>query len=171
MVMKTNHHRISTRRCAHCGQPFDVNPRIGRRQRYCSKPNCVRASRRASQKKWLKQLANRDHFKGRENVDRVRDWRKAHPAYWQKKGRLPGLNIKKEMASILREVALQDSIDTHLALLIGLISHLSNLALQDTIAFEIRRLMLLGHGILQESNDGDSSRSRLAAGGYRSSED
>jgi hypothetical protein len=116
--MKTNHHQISTRRCAHCGQRFDINPRIGRRQRYCAKPNCIRASRKASQKKWLRQLANRDHFKGHENVDRVRDWRKAHPAYWQKKGRLPGLTIKKELASLLRDVALSGFTKRHLLVLL-----------------------------------------------------
>jgi len=40
-------------------------------------------------------------------------------------------------------------IDTHLALKIGIISHLSGATLQDTIAKEMRRLTLLGHAILR----------------------
>ena len=82
----------------------------------------------------------------------VQEWRKSHPDYWRRPGRLAGIRLDATLASVLKETALKDSIDTHLALLIGLIAHVSNLALQDTIAFEIRRLILLGHGILQASS-------------------
>ncbi len=40
-------------------------------------------------------------------------------------------------------------IDTHLALTIGIISDLTGATLQDTIAKEIRRLMLRGYAILR----------------------
>lgn len=82
----------------------------------------------------------------------MQEWRKSHPGYWRRPGRLTGIRLDANLASVLRETALQDSIDTRLALLIGLIAHVSNLTLQDTIAFEIRRLILLGHGILQASS-------------------
>lgn len=52
---------------------------------------------------------------------------------------------------MVREFALQDMIDTHFALVVGLVSYLTQSALQDTIASEIRRFMLLGHGILTQS--------------------
>ena len=81
-----------------------------------------------------------------------------HPGYWRRSGRLTGIRLDAALRSVLKENALQDSIDTHLALLIGLIAHVSNLALQDTIAIEIRRLILLGHGILQVSSRQDSKR-------------
>jgi hypothetical protein len=42
-------------------------------------------------------------------------------------------------------------IDTHFSLVVGLASYLTRSALQDTIASEMRRLMLLGHGILTQS--------------------
>jgi hypothetical protein len=42
-------------------------------------------------------------------------------------------------------------IDTHLALKIGIISELSGATLQDTIAKEIRRLMLRGYAILRRT--------------------
>ena len=42
-------------------------------------------------------------------------------------------------------------IDTHLALKIGVISELSGATLQDTIAKEIRRLMLRGYAILRRT--------------------
>ena len=51
----------------------------------------------------------------------------------------------------MRYVALQDTIDTRLALEIGIISQLTGAALQDTIAKEIRRLMLRGYAILRRT--------------------
>jgi hypothetical protein len=104
-----------------------------------------------AQKKWRRGPKGREYFKGSVNAHGVRKWRIQHPDYWRRSGRLSGLAIDAPLAAALREVALQDSIDTHLALLIGLIAQVSNLALQDTIASEIRRLMLQGHGILTKS--------------------
>ena len=59
--------------------------------------------------------------------------------------------MRGKLADTAREFALRDMTDTHFSLLIGLVSYLSKSALQDTIASEIRRLMLLGHGILTQS--------------------
>ena len=52
---------------------------------------------------------------------------------------------------MVRDYALQDMMDTQFSLVIGLVSYLTQSALQDTIASEIRRLMLLGHGILTQT--------------------
>jgi hypothetical protein len=146
------------RRCAHCGRRFLVNPRLGRRQRFCSEPECAYVSHLKSQKKWRRGPKGREYFKGSVNANGVRAWRKNHPDYWRKYGRLSGLAIDEPLAAALRELALQDSIDTHLALLVGLIAEVSNLALQDSIAIEIRRLMLRGHGILAKSISPEASR-------------
>lgn len=146
------------RRCAHCGRRFLVNPRLGRRHRFCSQPECAHVSHLKSQKKWRRGPKGREYFKGSVNANGVREWRKVHPDYWRKYGRLAGVVIDEPLAAVLREVALQDSIDTHLALLIGLIAEVSNLALQDAIALEIRRLMLRGHGILAKSKSPEASR-------------
>jgi len=40
---------------------------------------------RKSQKKWLKKPENRDYFRSKENVERVREWRKSHPGYSRKR--------------------------------------------------------------------------------------
>jgi hypothetical protein len=63
--------------------------------------------------------------------------------------------LTKALAAAVRYVALQDTIDTRFALEIGLISRVSGVALQDTIAKEIHRLTLRGYAILR----GKSGRS------------
>ena len=152
--MKTSDHRNQTRCCAHCGQQFAVNPRLGKRHRFCSQPLCAQASRQVAQKKWLRKNGGKIYFSGQENTDRVRNWRDRHPRYWKRKHRCEDVGkaafkLTKTLAAILRYVALQDTIDTRLALEIGIISELSGAALQDTIAKEIRRLMLRGYAILR----------------------
>ena len=122
-----------------------------KRQRYCSRPTCVKASRGAAQKKWLRKAANRDHFKGGVNHLRVQDWRTTNPGYWRKKTRLGRYILRGKLAETVREFALQDMIDAQFLLLAGLVSHLTGVALQDEIASEIRRLILLGHGILTQT--------------------
>lgn len=153
-VMKNKHHKRRTRNCTHCGTSFAVNPRLGKRHRYCSKSECAKASRRASIKRWLKRNGGRRYFLGQHATDRVREWRQEHPRYWQRAGRKKShasgrLVVTKELAATLRYVALQNSIDPHLALGIGMISQITGVALQNSIAVEIRRLMLRGYAILR----------------------
>lgn len=156
MVMKTHRHRTRSRACAHCGQRFVVNPRLGKRHRFCSNLECARASRKAARKKWLKKNGGQRYFDGSQNIERVQGWRREHPRYWKRirastRSRCNGFTLTKELAATLRYVALQDTIDTRLALEIGIISQLSGAALQDTIAKEVRRLMLRGYAILRRN--------------------
>ena len=99
-----------------------------KRQRYCARPTCIKASRGAAQKKWLRKAENRDQFKGSENLVRVQDWRTIHPGYWRKRTRLGRYILRGKLAEVVREFALQDE-----------------------IASEIRRLILLGHDILNQT--------------------
>ena len=152
-VMK-NHHPKQTRCCAHCGQRFTINPRVGRRHRYCSAHECVKVSRATARKKWLRKNGGKAYFHGAITKNRVRDWRRKNPRYWRKRIRTKKIQrgrflISKGLSQILRYVALQDSIDANLALKIGIISHLTGSALQDEIAKQIRRLMLRGDAILR----------------------
>jgi hypothetical protein len=62
---------------------------------------------------------------------------------------------------MMREFALQDTIDTQFYLWAGLISYLSGSALQDTIAKEMRRFMIQGRGILRNNTSG-SKKSKNA---------
>jgi len=67
--------------CRHCKVFFDPDPRSAGRQRDCSKPECRKASKKASQLKWRDKPANRDYFKGPDHVQRVPQWRQAHPGW------------------------------------------------------------------------------------------
>ena len=69
------------RKCRNCGKLFRPDPRNVRHQRYCSASTCRRASKAASQRRWLSKAANREYFRGPEQVARVRAWREAHPGY------------------------------------------------------------------------------------------
>lgn len=152
--MSAGHRPKSKRPCAHCGEQFVVNPRLGKRHRFCSRSACAQASRRAAQQKWLKKNGGNSYFAGKKSVEKVRAWRERHPGYWKRtnrhQGRQPGaFRLTRKLKAALRNVALQDVIDTRLALEIGIISRLSGVALQDAIAREIRATMLRGNAILR----------------------
>ena len=109
----------------------------------------MKASRRAAQKKWLRK--NQDHFGGSVGIYRTQSWRQSNPGYWREKTRVGGTTLEGELAKVAREFALQDLIDTHFYLLTGLISHLIKSALQDEIAKELKRIIILGRGILKDT--------------------
>ena len=50
-----------------------------------AQPPCRQASKAASQRRWLRKPDNRDYFSGPTHVERVRQWRQAHPGYWRRK--------------------------------------------------------------------------------------
>lgn len=128
---------------------------MGRLHRYCARPGCVKASRVAAQKKWLRHEKQGEPDK--VSVIRTQQWRLEHPGYWRRKVRLGRYEIQGELASVVRDYALQDMMDTQFSLVIGLVSYLTQSALQDTIASEIQRLIVLGHGILTQSTKADST--------------
>ena len=43
-AMKAKKRKPVLRHCAHCGQPFAVDPRVGKLHRYCSAPASAKAS-------------------------------------------------------------------------------------------------------------------------------
>ena len=81
----------------------------------------------------------------------MQDWRTTHPGYWRMRTRLGRYILRGKLAETVREFALQDMIDTQFSLVAGLVSHLTGVALQDEIATEICRLILLGDGILNQT--------------------
>jgi hypothetical protein len=137
------------------------------RQRFCSKPDCRQASKVDAQQRWRQKPDNLDYFKGQTHVERVRQWRLAHPGYWRRK--VPEVN---ETSDALQETltpkdhenqsieaflpsdqkdALQDSFFMQPAVFVGLISHLTGHTLQENIEVTIRRLQQLGGDILGHS--------------------
>ena len=87
-------------KCLNCNQLCHADARNRRHQRFCSKPECRRASKVASQRQWTERPENQNYFKGSENCERVRQWRKTHPYYRR----------NKRSAT---EIALQDILITH----------------------------------------------------------
>lgn len=155
---------IKKKKCKHCRELFVPDPRNAKRQKYCSKPDCRNASKKASQQRWLSKPENREHFRGPENVSRVQQWRKDNPGYWKKpKNALQDPLIRQPLVNIDDTVnsahsALQDSLITQPAVLIGLIAHFTDIALQDNIAKTFRRLQQLGQDILNSATQTKGGR-------------
>lgn len=150
--------RSRRRKCRHCGQLFRPDPRNRHHQRYCSAMACRRASKAASQRRWLRKAENREYFRGPENVERVRRWRAAHPGYWRRSRLLKGTALQEDSlaqpsdqnknSDFLVRSALQDLLAAQPTVLIGLIANLTGSTQQDLIASTGRRLQQLGRDIL-----------------------
>ena len=162
------------RKCRHCSELFRPDPRNLRHQHYCSKPACRRVSKEASQRRWLSKPANRDYFRGEENVQRVRAWRAAHPGYWQRAGPQAAIALQEDSLAqpiesgkespTLTGAALQDLLCAQPFVLIGLIANLTGSALQEDIAQTGRRLQQLGQDILtggQAAIGGDDAKTSV----------
>jgi hypothetical protein len=149
---------IKRKKCRNCHGLFTPEPRNVKRQRYCSKPECRKAAKAESQRKWLQKPENRDHFRGAVNVLRVQEWRKAHPGYWRiKQKRISNAlqdllivepPVKTEHKRNFASGALQDFFLAQPAVLVGLIAQITGCALQDEIALAARRMQRLGNDIL-----------------------
>jgi hypothetical protein len=161
-------HPPRKRKCLHCKTFYDPDHRNVSRQRFCSKPDCRHASKVDSQRRWLQKPDNLDHFKGDVHVERVRQWRLAHPGYWRRKApethetsdalqetltpQAHENQIVEAFLPIAQNHALQDSFFMQPAVFIGLISHLTGHTLQENIEVTIRRLQQLGGDILGHSS-------------------
>jgi hypothetical protein len=155
--------RQRQRKCLGCGAWFRADPRNVKHQRYCSAPACRQASKAASQHQWLSQPENQDYFRGAGNVARVQRWRAEHPGYWRRSGAQDASALQDDCRAQLIETqeesafmvgdALQDVLSAQPAVLIGLIAHLTDSALQEDIARSTRRLLQLGQDILNGRRD------------------
>jgi len=149
------------RKCRHCREFFRPDPRNRAKQKYCSKAVCRKASKKASQEKWLAKPENRNYFGGPEHVHRVQQWRKQNPGYRQKKcsSQKPLQDHSTEKTTIqqgdskkLSGNALQDLCFDYHPVFLGFLAHLSGSVLQDEIAHFGLRLQQLGQDILTESS-------------------
>ena len=153
-----------TRKCLHCHTFFIPNPRSKGRQTFCSLPDCRKASKKASQKKWLRKPQNQHYFCGPENVQRVRLWRDENPGYSKKSQFASGTQEalqetliaqdteNKEEREDLKQDPLQDLLMAQPFVLIGLIAHLTGSTLQDDIVRTGQKLRELGEDFLSQSN-------------------
>jgi hypothetical protein len=168
------------RKCLCCGLFFDSDHRNRKRQRYCSASACRRASKAASQAAWLTHPDNVGYFRGSVHVARVQAWRAAHPGYGRGRHRAPRAlqdpliaqapdsieqcAIRGKSAEAPVEPALQDSLTTLAPALAGLIAHLFSVTLQDDMAATTRRLVQLGHDVINGSRGEDSQASTATTG-------
>lgn len=146
------------RRCLCCKDLFLPDPRSRYHQRFCSKAECQKASKALSQARWRAKSGNQNYWRGAEEVERVRSWRKAHPGYWktttpQAQGTLqedcPAQTVEPEQLNLkLAPAPLQEDSLTQHPLMLGLISMLTTSTLQEDIASTRRRLIARGHEIL-----------------------
>jgi len=149
--------RLRKRKCRNCGDFFIPDPRNVRKQEYCRKPECRKASKAAAQARWLAKSENKNYFSGPENVRRVQEWRKHKPGYWRHKGNAlqdhsnEKIVGKQYVVKHLTKDALQDLLMTQHTVLVGLIAHLTGTALQDDIANTTRSMQQLGADILNSS--------------------
>jgi len=166
------------RKCLCCAIFFDLDHRNRERQHFCSATQCRRASKAASQAAWLVKPQNNDYFRDPVHVARVQVWRVAHPGYSRGKPRRPRTlqdplitqvtepveeyPIRGEIAAAPSPTALQDLLNASSPLLAGLIAHLFAFTLQDDISAATRRLVQLGHDVINGSRDEDSQESTAA---------
>ena len=158
-------HPINSRKCLNCHDFFLPDPRNMCRQLHCKKTSCRKASKVASQVKWLAKPENVDHWKGAENVQRVQEWRKANPGYSRRRGprRRVALQdvstaqpiVPQPKADPVAEVALpnpcaalQDSWESQNPVLVGLIAQFAGVTLQEDIEPMLRHLQSRGRVIL-----------------------
>jgi hypothetical protein len=149
---------IKKKKCRNCKELFIPDPRNVKRQKYCHKPECRKASKALSQKRWLQKPENQDYFRGPENVKRVQLWREANPGYWRGKRKnnkdalQDPLNPQpvennSDKVEFARD-ALQDFLIAQPPVLVGLIANFTGNALQDNIVMTFQRLQKLGQDIV-----------------------
>ena len=158
--------------CEHCHEDFCPDYRNANRQRYCSKPECRKAGKSDSQRRWLNKPENQEYFQGPTNVLRVQEWRKKHPGYSRKK-RPEGEALQEPCD---KDILLKQSIESERVqadqggqgvpevpatlkeicclsqpVVIGMISQFTGQVLQEEIHKTIRKLYELGQDILNRS--------------------
>jgi hypothetical protein len=148
------------RKCKSCLKLFLPDPCNHRHQRYCSAPRCKRASKAASQARWLRKPENQGYFRDPWHAARVRTWRSRNPGYWRSVQR-PATALQDVLTAQAIDAAcktanfvrspLQDLLTAQPAVLIGLIAHLVGTPLQDDLVRTTDRLLRLGQDILAMS--------------------
>jgi hypothetical protein len=156
------------RKCLCCGDFFAPDHRNVGHQRYCCKSACRKESKAQSQRRWLQRPENQNYFRGPENRQRVKDWRKAHPGYGRKKKSRTQVPLQdffqaqvahnEELNPIVTSDALQDLFSMQPAVVVGLISMMTGSALQEDIASTVGVLLRKGREILDMKPDPKTTR-------------
>lgn len=110
--------RSLKKKCSFCGRLFLPDPRVGERQKTCSREECRRQRKTLSQKRWVEN--NPDYFRGR--YEHTRNWLDQHPGYlrqfrashpeYTEKNRIRSRERRNELAR--SEFDIQDKLKTQL---------------------------------------------------------
>ncbi len=149
---------LTTRKCKHCKRFFDADPRRAGRQRSCAQPACRTASHPASHRRWLQHPNNHDSFSGPAHVERVRQWRQAHPGDWRRQAShvpeafqdpfTPQAPREQPRDAGFGPEAFQEAFFMQPAIFVGLSAPLTGLSFQEDLAVTARRLPQWGRDIL-----------------------
>jgi hypothetical protein len=135
----------SPRMCLCCKEIFIPSP-YAPQASYCSHPACRKASKKASQAKWLNQPKNRDYFTGPQHVVRVQAWREQHPGYWRRKKRR---KRGRKTRPLQDSVALQDLVRSPTGVaFMGFLATLESGALQENVVRTFWKMHDRGQSIL-----------------------
>jgi hypothetical protein len=149
-------------KCLHCNRLFVPDYRNRGRQQYCAQSDCRKAGKRARQQRWLSQPANRNYFRDEKNVERVQEWRRAHPGYWKRHPRQPARTLQDACSTQVPGITpiapaplpdpcrstLQDACQAQVPLLLGLVAKFTDCTLQEDIVIQVRGLIAKGRDIL-----------------------
>ena len=135
-------------RCRNCGKQFTPDRYNVHHQHYCCKPECQKASKIASDKKYRRKIAKSLEYRKNESK-RAQAWQKKHPDYYKKRSKkvekkisetdvlrdfAPVQKLQEDM-SVLRDIAIwQDTVFK------GLVSYLTDDVLRDDIGLKCNRL-------------------------------
>ena len=147
------------RKCLSCRHVFSADYRNGHHQRYCSKLDCRKASKRASQRRWHRKTKNRSCDCGTERVAKVQAWRQRHPGYWKRKPKPISAPQPTDAQSVNPEERSHNATTPQISPLrdlslaqnpafVGLLSMVTGRTLRDDIAATTRQLLLMGENIL-----------------------
>jgi hypothetical protein len=149
-VFEFAHKSSAKRKCLCCGEFYPPDHRNVRHQRYCSKPACHAESKAQSQRRWQQRPQNQNYFRGPENSQRLKDWRKRNPGYWRKRNASAPVPLQEvcqeqmapneEVTSVKTSDALQEVFLMQPAVVVGLISMMTGHALQEDIVATARVL-------------------------------
>jgi hypothetical protein len=126
-------------------------------QKFCSKPDCRKASKAESQRRWLSKPGNWDVVRGSANVERVRQWRAKNPGYWKRPAKtsrtlqevVPAqAPDRQQLTETTSSPPLQDFVALQDPLVVGLIAHLVDSPLQEVVEQAALRLLQKGRNIL-----------------------
>jgi hypothetical protein len=150
--------RPPKKKCPFCRRVFLPDPRVGERQKACSRKECRRRRKALSQKNWT--ARNPEYFRGRYENTRV--WIEQHPGYLQgfraahpeyaEKNRVRSRERKRELAR--DEFDIQDKIKSQLVEMSRLRTRNLQFDIQDEIITQqagLAQIMLKFMGLIYKT--------------------